>query len=978
MSNEILDVVLSLRGNPGRTQQYILNLMERLSGGDAIAIDATNPVVFCLESGVVMGTATMMDNENKLRRQYPEMALTMEELYLHMADADYYGVFSTPATGKITFMFDNEEIKQKAVKEPGTGGTRRLTIPAFTKVTVSDTQLTLLYPIDIRIMPHGGYNITFNTSAISPLARVENNMLEWFIDTIDNVDYLNIVAPVYQLNVVREVVSTNAVSGFKREYAFTDNYCYARAYIQNQNGSWQEIRTTYTDMVYNKDTPTVILKVLNQTLSVTIPQIYFNNRLINDSVLIDIYTTKGPMDISLTNFAPKSYNIDWSPLNSTGVSEYSAPLNTLSISGVYSNAAISGGTMSMSFSELKQNITNRSAIYEGLPISEKQLVRNVKNLGYTVVKNIDNITDRQYLATKALPTPDDKFIATSMPMTVKTLETPLIALKELASVTSSTYRSTVKPDTLYQLTDGILTLVPSAKVADLKTKAINDPTTLVATLNQGNYLYSPFYYVLDIKNGEIASRIYDMDNPRIHSRFFFQENDSVGMLMGINNYAIAKSPDGQGYILEIQLSIGQGVDLLGPDYINVQLSYVGKDEPNRYFIEGTLVSPIDPSTGKPYEGQYIYQFKIETQYDIDSSDGLIPTPYISPINLMHEFDIVTILKNYNPNIGITVSDIDSIINTKSLPGYSATDRYIGVSQHKVTIEFGKRLDKLWNKTRTVVDVSQRDVYTADVPKRYSQDVYELDSTGNMKISYDAANNNITFNKLHSAGDVMLAPNGEMIYQHLKGDPKFDVNGEPIYLNGGNGLLRQIDLFLVDASYYFANTPNVIDYKQRCMSLLTNWITSDMQLLTNQLLDRSEMFFHPPVSIGNIKVTADNNQDIMVKSKQHLTVRCFITEIDMKNASLREALGKNITQIVQAALSKRVVSRDSLFQALRTNVGDTVISFEILGFLNDRYRAVTITDETANLSLGTKMVALTNGLIDIRDDIVVEFVTHIES
>ena len=39
MSNEILDVVLSLRGNPGRTQQYILNLMERLSGGDAIAID---------------------------------------------------------------------------------------------------------------------------------------------------------------------------------------------------------------------------------------------------------------------------------------------------------------------------------------------------------------------------------------------------------------------------------------------------------------------------------------------------------------------------------------------------------------------------------------------------------------------------------------------------------------------------------------------------------------------------------------------------------------------------------------------------------------------------------------------------------------------------------------------------------------------------------------------------------------------------
>lgn len=974
-SSDVMDQLLSFRANPGKVQQYMLRLLEKMNNDEIIIMDATNPAVFCLESATIMACAGMIDSESKLRRLYPSMANTPEELYLHMADADYVNIYSSPAVVNLTLMFDLEEIIQTAVPISSATGVRKITIPRYTKVLVAEIPLTLLYPIDIKIMPHGGYNITFDTSESSPLATVDTNLLDWFVEEIEGVRYLNIVTPFHQLNVTRDYASVNAMTGFSREYSFKDLYNYVRAYIQNENGQWVEISTTMTELVYDKDKPTLFIAVLNNSIRVTIPQIYLNNGLIKDSVRIDIYTTKGPLNINLQNYTPRSYIHDWAPLDNTLNDRYSAPLQTIATVGIYSSDNIYGGNKGVTFSELKKMVTQRSATTEGLPINEKQLTRSVANLGYKIVKDIDNITDRQYLATKALPAPSNGFVVTNMGLNISSLETSFLKLKELDTVTTSTYRLTIKPQTLYKLEEGILQTIPSATTRSLIEMQRTKPALLVEQLNSDTLLYSPYYYVFDVKSTEILPRIYDMDSPVIHSRYFFQDNPSMNMRLGVTNYTIVNAPDKQGYILEIRLAAGEVAKALGPDHINVQLSYIGRDEPTRYYIDGSLVVDINPQTGKPYNDDYIYQFKIETQYDIDANDGLIPIPYRSPVNLTHEFDVVTSIRDYLPEEGYVKSDIDNILAPHYFHNYNENSQYIGVSQSKVVLKFGDRLNKLWTKTRTVVDNRQIQRYIEDVPSVYKTDIYQRDSNGNIEISYDPETNRVTTKKLHKRGDLMYDDTGEQLFDHRKGDIVLGTDNLPIYKDGSDGLKRQIDLFLIDAVYYFANTNNVTEYKNHCTRLITSWVNRDMDLISAQLLDRSEVFYYPPVSIGNVKIIADNDIEIKVESKQSIKVKAYMSLINFRNSSLKDALHKSIAEIIQACLEKKTVSLDGIHQKLRAGIGDNIISFEVNGFLKDQYRTATVKDDTMTLALGKKAVVLPNLSIDIVDDIEVEFLPH---
>lgn len=965
-----------LKANPAKMQRYMLSMLERLNDGDLMIMDATNPAVFCLESSVVTACAVMTDSESKLRRQYTSMANTPEDLYLHMADVDYLGIFSNPARANVTFLFDLDEIRQKAVRENAVSTTKLLTIPRYTKVIVADTPLTLLYPINIRVMPHGGFNITFDTTERTPIAYLENNLLDWFIDKKDSVSYLHIVVPMYQLNVVRHTASINTTSGFSRNYSFTDKYFYTRAYIQESNGTWKEIKTTMTDLVYNKDEPTLLLKLLNNSINVQVPQIYTNNGKIKDTIRIDIYTTKGEMNVNLSNYSVTNFQHDYTPLEIEFTSPFTAPLKTLSTSVVYSTDSISGGDNGITFSELKDRVTSRSVVTENLPINEKQLTRTIKDLGFSIVKNIDNVTDRQYLASKPLPVPSNKFIVTNMATNISMLEVSTIKLKEHDTVNWSTYRMTIKPDTLYELNSGVLKLLDNSYANTLKTKAINDPTYLANELNNKSILFSPYYYVLDLKGNEFSARIYDLDNPVIRSRYFFQENSTVDINLGIKDYAIDVSPNKDGYILGIELIVGSEVIAMGPDHVTVQLSYKGRDDSNtRYYIQGKLVSRINPQTNKPVDDRYYYEFLIETKYDIDKRDGIIPVPYKSAINLVHEFDIVTIIRDYNPNHDIVNSDIDTIINLEEIDNYQPNSKYFGVTQSKVNIEFGKRLDKLWTKTKTVVDPRQIEVFDHDVPQRYTENIYKTDSTGTIALDYNPETGEASTTLLHNEGDIMYDNSGEVILKHKKGDPKVDEFGDPVYANMGDGLNRQIDLFLIDAAYYFANTLNVLEYKTHCLNLVREWVTNDMNLISNQLLDRSEIFYYPPISIGSIKAVADNKKEVIIDSKQSLKVIAYLNQLNYQNSAIRESLSKTIAQTVQIAISRKRVSLDSILQTLRATIGDTVISFDVKGFLDDQYKTITLVDETQTLSIGKKVVVLPNMSIDIKDDIEIEFLVH---
>ena len=191
---DIRDKMAELRANPGAMQRYILSGVDLATNGQIQIVDPSNPFVYLTEVVSAVGSAVMVSNETNVRKQYEQLAQTEAELYLHMSDVDYIDRFATPARSEFLFLIGKEELYAKAVAT-GVGGVRKLTIPRNTEVTISDYKFTMQYPVDLRIMSHGGLQVVYDTSKLSPLQALESNIVDWTVVEITNAEFISVKVP---------------------------------------------------------------------------------------------------------------------------------------------------------------------------------------------------------------------------------------------------------------------------------------------------------------------------------------------------------------------------------------------------------------------------------------------------------------------------------------------------------------------------------------------------------------------------------------------------------------------------------------------------------------------------------------------------------------------------------------------------------------------------------------------------------------
>ena len=169
-SSELIPKFTQLMANPYACGRMLLRTLEQATDGKLVFVDPTNPATLLLESAIVLSTAQMLQAEALTRKQYSSMAQDMTDLYRHMSDKDFLGRFSTPAKGSITLMLLLDEVKLKAdyVRNaqglPDGTGIRKLTIPKHSEFYVANVTFLTQYAVDIRVMPHGGIQVVYDTT----------------------------------------------------------------------------------------------------------------------------------------------------------------------------------------------------------------------------------------------------------------------------------------------------------------------------------------------------------------------------------------------------------------------------------------------------------------------------------------------------------------------------------------------------------------------------------------------------------------------------------------------------------------------------------------------------------------------------------------------------------------------------------------------------------------------------------------------
>ncbi len=963
--SELMGLIDAARYNPNAIQRAVIDQLERTYAGELEIIDPMNPFVFLTEAAATIGATQMLQAAVLNRRQYPENAQSYSDLYHHMSDADYLGRFATPATVKMNLILGKDELIRRAVPI-GTGNVRKLTIPRHTAFKVADTYFTMQYPIDIRVMGHGGLQVVYDGSKDSPLYALESNKVSWTVENynLDRMDFINIEIPVHQFRIDTFNVSLNGTSRFRKSYNLVDKFYHCRVFMADRQGNWSEINTTHSDQVFDPLKPTALLQVVDNLLTVELPQVYYSTGLANTELRIDVYTTKGPMELPLQTYESNSFTAKFIDLDKDDNGIYVAPLLAMTTIGVMSTDTVTGGSNGLSFEELRERITRNTKGANDLPVTPAQISSRLTDMGYNSVLYVDHVTERIFMATRALPKPSNGDVTSGAGAMMGMLSSTVNNLLTYDSVVDNGTRFTIMPSMLYRNNNGVLIAVDDDQRQVLG-GLTNDQ--LVTNVNNNEYLYSPLHYVLDIGENAFVSRPYYLDNPVIKNKYFIEDNDTTGI--GVNSSIHAISRTSNGWRILVQTDTDDSYKELDDDKVYMQLCFKPVGENDLAYLNGTLIGK------NPDTNERIFEFLINTNWDIDGNDNLGVTsftmyedvPRVVNTPLQTNFDIIYVAADHNP-VGLTSSWIDTQLGRHLLP-----DNVTGIYYERLTISLGESMSGLWNRARTVIGTEDYERYEEDVLATYAEDVYLLDNTGTREI---VMNDGVPeFVLLHSKGDTVMDGNGNPVVLHYQGDIKVDENNRPIVISERD-IVRQMDLFLVDGVYYFATGDIEQTYAKSIPETLVGWLKTHIRPMSAKLLEKTKLYLHPRATVGFVDVVIGDNLKRKVLAAQELEVTFHVSNTVYKDLALRGSIEARSTEVIAELLTKSLVVRDEILSKIKAVVGTDIISVEVTGLGGaGNYTTITMVDDSGRLCIGKQLVNSPDGSLIVQDSIQFTFVRH---
>ena len=971
--SSLLSNISLYKYNPVNIQQAILAYLTQVLDGEVDIVDPSTPFVFSLEASAVNTAACMIENELNTRRLYPALAMNMDELYLHMSDQDFLGIFSTPATGQFNVIIEKNSLLSSLVADPITG-TKRLIIGGNTFTTVNNLVFSLQYPIIIEQYPSGSILIYYDDSQISPIQTLNGTNIPYFKTTdINGVEWYSFQIPMIQVSIESNTYPLLGSTYLKPSITFTNNFYYCRVFNQTATGGpWTEIATTFTDQVYDPTTPTAVLKLTStNTLEVAIPPVYVTTGLLTGNIRVDIYETTGVMNINLNNYAISSFSTTLLDLNETTVNtEYYATANNLTYL-IYSDQVINGGSNALTLDELRAQVISNSVGANVLPITTSQLQSNMQYLGFNINLAVDVITDRIFKASSPLPSPVNQSFITPVAVSMESVALSFSDLESCptATVNSTKTRATLLPSTLYQNANGVVSIYTNPSVAIDQQLNIADLQLLI---NSNNLLYTPYYYILDNSGSEFDVRAYQLNLPQATQLGFYGANSTVAPITATGTFLFAQTPT--GYKLTLVTQSNNAYQALPMGSCGVQISYIDPVSGNRNYIQGK-------GLGFNSNNEKIFEFNITTNYDIDSNDYL----YINGNNSQSQYTLIPTALSQTVDIiyylttiptGFVPSSFQTKLNTSIVASNTSANpsaiMLAAITNDQITLNYGQPLEYLWVQHRSSSNDLIYETYTRDIPLRYTSNVYQTDPVTGSILQFDSSGAP-QFTVLHSAGDIVVDSNGNPIIKYAAGTIITDSSGNPKYINYGK-ITHNVDILLFDATFYFATHKATISYINGVNQLITQWCSESLPAISASLIEQTEIYFYPQRTYTQVEVMLSNNSLVSIPSGQSLTVDFYVPKSVNANPTLQARIESITTALINNTFAtSSTISISQICKTLLDQFGSEVIDVQIYGLGGSvNYPLVIIQDPTKSLSINKELSQLADKSLTVVESITYNF------
>lgn len=932
-----------------------LETIENALGGEAMFMDPSQPAVMLMEMAATMAAGNTQAAISDLRKQYPILAETWEDLYLHMCDKDFVDRFALPGKATCFFAILLDEMRVLSIYDPAEA-CRRITIPRHTTVSVDGIFYTLLYPIEIRLYTNGVMQATFNVGDSDPLQVLDKNIIPLEMKG-DNWIFLPV--ELLQTAISSSVHSLSKSYSFSQTIAFSDDYYYTKVYYRNDatGGSWKEFETTHTDQVFSSTRPMALLSVSDGNLTVSIPSTYTATEILSGDLRVDIYTTKGAITYNLSTYTEDKFVLKMSPIDTAkDTNTYTSAANSMNIR-VFSTDISTGGRSELTFEEVRDRVISNSIGEKKIPITSNQLDAHVANEGFDIVRNVDTLTNLIFLATRKLPAPSNRKIITPANIGIATYQAQVSALSN-SSIINNGERSTLLSKAVFVEENSILRLLGDVEKAEILKLGV---TSFLNYINSKKLLYTPFYNVIDTSDNEVDLRSYALDQPSASNLKFVRQNQTLQLLVNIDNYAITKTT--YGYALRIQTLSGNNYKSLPGSEVGVQLAFYPEGENTLVYINGEREKVLD-------SGEYIYLFRIETNHDINKDDLICIinanaegiTGYKGWIKLTTEFNFLhwttSPTKSYVPD------STDPLLGKFILP-----DGSLGLIQEKLLVTLGTSLSSLWRRVRPYYGDTVYQYHDADVQDVWATDIYEPNADGE-KISI--VDGKVVYNLIHAAGDLKFDIDGNPVYKYKVGDVVLDELGNPVSSKAFSQY-QELDLLVVDGKYLYATDSVSIGYRSEVEAVLNDWITNSIPKITSITINGAKVFYYPKTTLGLIEVEHEGESRRFIESAQSFKVTLYVDYSVLRDSDIRTSLKTSTVTILDAYIGEATVNMTEIQSKLRAVYGLSVNAFTISGLGGEsNYQVLKLVNPQNALCLNKVLERQPDGTYIVTEDVTVEF------
>lgn len=968
-STEIQENLASWNYEPTRSISYSIGLQERLFDGEVLFVDPSTPAVQLTEMNVILSHAAIQRSEILDYRSYPNMAQTEEDLKYHKSDRDYIGDFATPGSAWFDIYMAESEILAKAVKV-GDTKTRKLTIPKHTSIVYNGMTFTFQYPINFIVKSHGSIDVVYDISRPSPLQQMRGNVVDWDIiktplatSTDGMIRQVRLSVNLKQMTLSSTQHSVMDAKILRKTLALVDQFYYMRAF-NRVNGTWEEIKTTNSQQMFDPNDPTILYTLGDGEVTFELPYVFSKTAKVLDTVRIDVYTTKGPINLDFDGSTPSQFTMTWNDLDKDSSAIFYAPLKTMNTISAFSTDIASGGTNPPTFEVKRQRVKDNAVGDPVIPISDAQMGTELALLGFDSMLVEDDLSRLSYLTSRPMPENLKGRASTGIDSAILTLKSSMKDLVAFKTVIDNGQHITITPETLYQYTDGVVNIVPDAVRLAIDT-TVGDAK--VNRINGHNYLYTPLHYVLDIDDEKLAARAYYLSAPKFDISTLNASNDSLGLTIGSSKIkSIRQEVD--GYVIDMMAQSNDVWKSLKDTQVHVQLGFIPEGESTYAFINGVLLT-VDPDTK-----ERIYRFRIITNWDLSANHTLTTTnfsmfeniPRRYPTALNSDFTLVWAVSDYTVD-GAESTTIDQLMGTWLLP-----DNAIGVYQENLTVELGDELSGLWTRCRGMVGERKYAVYEKDVHDVWLANDYALDENKH-PIIIVGPDGSKTLEIAHAKGTVKIGGDGEPVVKHEKGTAIIDENGNHV-MESDRNIMRWVDLTLFDASYRYVTDEDDMAYALGVPDILVEWINDTLGGVKKDLLTNSQLLFQPRTTLKLAQTRVEDSEMFTLHTAQRLTIDLYVTNDVYTDSELRTSLKASAIKNVVERLNGSTVARNVLERAVSDNLGTDIIGVHIAGLggmVND-FNVIVLLDDTTRLCVAKALEVMPNGTYSVVDAIEVNF------